>query len=325
MICRRILTVALTLTCASSARAAGDVLVTFEGLGLAEGSPVLSIPGAPEVTLSGASLVRPGSNPYTGFNGNSTGSGAGGLDDANSGDTVSYPDETGGTLAIVFDRAVSEVGLDAVDIDTSGSVVETLEIRVYDAPVGGALLYTHTVFPGDPGTGDGTLAPVDLSTGFVGASSIRRLEIQGQFQGAAATNPGYAIDNVTYTPVEGTWTDLGGGTVGVAGQPTLSGTGSLVGGTTASVSLVDAPANAPMLAWISFAPTPFAALGGTVHAFPFASQLFLFADAAGSFAASTTWPAGIPAGTDVSFQFIVQDLGVPDGLTLSNGLRATTP
>ena len=33
-------------------------------------------------------------------------------------------------------------------------------------------------------------------------------------------------------------------------------------------------------------------LGGTVHAFPYASQLFLFADANGEFSASTTWPAG---------------------------------
>ncbi len=123
----------------------------------------------------------------------------------------------------------------------------------------------------------------------------------------------------------GQWTDLGGGSVGVAGQPTLTGSGPLSGGSTASVSLTDAPSGAALLAWISFAPTPFAALGGTVHAFPFASQLFVFADAAGEFDASTTWPAGVPVDTEVSFQFIVQDASVPDGLTLSNGVLATTP
>ena len=30
-----------------------------------------------------------------------------------------------------------------------------------------------------------------------------------------------------------------------------------------------------MLAWISFAPVPFSALGGTVHAFPFTNQIEL--------------------------------------------------
>ena len=72
------------------------------------------------------------------------------------------------------------------------------------------------------------------------------------------------------------------------------------------------------------APTPFAALGGTVHAFPFANQLPFNADAAGTFTGATTWPAGLPMGTEIYFQFIVQDLSVPDGLTLSNGLKATT-
>ncbi len=121
------------------------------------------------------------------------------------------------------------------------------------------------------------------------------------------------------------WLDLGGGSPGLAGVPLATGSGSLVGGTTASVSLTDAPPGAAMVAWISFAPTPFAALGGTVHAFPFSSQLFLFADAGGAFSGATTWPTGVPSGTEVFFQFIVQDLSVPDGLTLSNGLKATTP
>ena len=80
-----------------------------------------------------------------------------------------------------------------------------------------------------------------------------------------------------------------------------------------------------MLAWVSFAPTPFSALGGTIHAFPFSNQLFAFADMDGYFFAGTTWPAGVSPGTNVWFQFIVQDPSVPDGLTLSNGLLGTTP
>ncbi len=127
------------------------------------------------------------------------------------------------------------------------------------------------------------------------------------------------VDNVLTEP----WVDLGGGSSGVAGPPTLTGGGTLTAGGPVSLALTDAPPSAPMLAWVSFAPTPFGALGGTVHAFPYASQLFLGADGAGDWGATTTWPA-VPVGTQVWFQFIVQDASVPDGLTLSNGLRATT-
>jgi hypothetical protein len=122
-----------------------------------------------------------------------------------------------------------------------------------------------------------------------------------------------------------TWSDLGGGTVGSMGQPALFGSGSLMGGTSASVALSNAPANAAMIAWTSFAPTPFAALGGTVHSFPFASQLFVFANGSGAFSGTATWPNGVPPGTNIWFQFVVQDASVSHGLTLSNGLLGTTP
>ena len=121
------------------------------------------------------------------------------------------------------------------------------------------------------------------------------------------------------------WTDLGGGTAGIAGVPTLTGSGSLVGGTVASVTLTDAAPAATMLAWVAFNPVPFAALGGTVHAFPFNSQLLLFTNGSGGFNAATAWPLGLPSGVDVTFQFLVEDGSTIYGITLSNGLRATTP
>ncbi len=121
------------------------------------------------------------------------------------------------------------------------------------------------------------------------------------------------------------WTDLGGGAPGAAGVPALIGVGTLVEGTPASVALTQTPAGALVLAWISLSSTPFAALGGTVHAFPFVNQLFFVADGSGTFAGGTTWPPGIAPGTDVWFQFLVQDGSVPDGITLSDGLLGTTP
>jgi len=123
----------------------------------------------------------------------------------------------------------------------------------------------------------------------------------------------------------GSWDDLGGSTPGVAGAPRLVGSGPLQPGWPAALDLLSAPPSALLLAWLSFAPTPQPALGGTLHVLPFANQFLFAADAGGSFHVSTTWPAGVPSGTSVWFQFVVQDASVRHGLTLSNALRATAP
>jgi hypothetical protein len=126
-------------------------------------------------------------------------------------------------------------------------------------------------------------------------------------------------------PGETPWTNLGGGTMGSEGKPVLIGAGTLEGGTPASVTLMNAPRGALLLAWISLAPTPFSALGGTVHAYPYSDQLFFLADSSGSFTGGTTWPTGIAPDTNVWFQFLVEDDSTVYGITLSNGLLATTP
>ncbi len=121
------------------------------------------------------------------------------------------------------------------------------------------------------------------------------------------------------------FTDLGGASPGVAGLPNLTGTGTLVGGSQYSLTLTNTPPDARLVGWFSFAPTAFPALGGTVHAFPYQNELQFVADATGSFMATSMWPVGLPACTNVWFQFIVEDLTSVDGITLSNGLIATTP
>ncbi len=176
--------------------------------------------------------------------------------------------------------------------------------------------FANPIGEGFPGYGNflGVVAPA-------GFSSFDFRELEG-----VPTDAFYIFgDKFTFArDATGTWSELGGGTPGIAGVPTLSGTGSLIGGTATTVSLSGAPPSAPMLAWVSFAPVPFAALGGTVHAFPYATQIFLFANPAGAFSGTATWPALLPPGTDVWFQFIIEDLSSIHGLTLSNGLRATT-
>ncbi len=135
----------------------------------------------------------------------------------------------------------------------------------------------------------------------------------------------YVTLDVSVTGDVGSWEDLGGGSPGAFWIPTLEGSGPLVTGGTVSMDLSNATPGGPVLAWISLAPVPLSALGGTVHAHPFTSQIFASANGSGQVNSSTTWPSGIPSGTSITFQFIVQDTTVPDGLTLSNGVRATTP
>ena len=121
------------------------------------------------------------------------------------------------------------------------------------------------------------------------------------------------------------WTDLGGGIVGVNGVPQLSGQGTLHPGTLATLDLVNAPPSTLMLAWMSFAPSNIPYFGGTVFTLPFNTQLILPSSPAGTFSASTAWPIGVPSGTDVWFQFVMQDTSVVQGITISNGLKGTTP
>lgn len=121
------------------------------------------------------------------------------------------------------------------------------------------------------------------------------------------------------------WSDLGGGTPGIAGTPSLTGSGPLTAGSMNPLTISSAPPGAAMLLWIALAPTPFPAIGGTVHAAPFIGQLFLLANGSGSFTGAATWPTGVPPGTQAWFQFVIEDLSTVHGLTLSNGLLATTP
>ncbi len=139
---------------------------------------------------------------------------------------------------------------------------------------------------------------------------------------ATAGDPGPFMLNLA---TDGGWFDAGPGTPGINGTPTLTGTGVLVAGEQAGVTLTQAPDSALVLGWLSLDSQPFAALGGTVVAWPFINQFPFTTLPDGSLPLSTTWPAGIPAATDLWIQFICQDGSVPDGLTLSSALRGRTP
>jgi hypothetical protein len=146
----------------------------FEGLGLSEGTLLTN--QYPGVSFTSAMLVLPG-NPTVGFNGNSSGSGAGGPDNANSGATVADDNPNlNHTMSVTFASPVGGLSLEAADVELA-TTTESVEFRVFDVPSGGTPLQTVVVAGGDPGTGDGTRKLVNLS-GFAGDTTIRRVDIR---------------------------------------------------------------------------------------------------------------------------------------------------
>ena len=122
-----------------------------------------------------------------------------------------------------------------------------------------------------------------------------------------------------------TWIDLEGGTFGTSGQPKLVGSGTLDGGSQYELMLTNAPPFELIVAWFSYAPTPYDLYGGTVWAYPFDCQRLFISDATGAFHGVSNWPPGMPPGTKVWFQFYVRDPLNVHGMVMSNGLRATAP
>ena len=143
--------------------------------------------------------------------------------------------------------------------------------------------------------------------------------------GAPPQGGGFSAGYIAKLSPDGLWEDLGGGITGINGVPQLTGSGPLVGGTVATLDLVNAPPSTLMLAWMAFAPSNIPYFGGTVFTLPFNTQLIVPSSPAGTFSASTVWPIGVPANTNVWFQFAMQDLSVVQGITISNGVKATTP
>jgi hypothetical protein len=132
------------------------------------------------------------------------------------------------------------------------------------------------------------------------------------------------MDNTLPDPII-TFADLGGGAPGVNGTPNLTTSSALTAGSTVQVDLVDGPPNELVLGWLSGSSVPLPAFGGTVFANPFVAQFLRVTDGAGSYSQAAPWPSGIPSGTDLFLQFLCQDLSVPDNITLSNAVFATTP
>ncbi len=231
---------------------------------------------------------------------------------------------TVGTGVVRIDPSGTETTILTAAGDGQGNVLDVANAVAVDA-FGSVFVSgreSDNVFRVDP---DGTVTEVLDATGAgLYAPLDRPIDLALDLSGNVYV-VGESSGNVLSVSRDDWWTDLGGSSVGSNGRPTMSCRGDLTPGSSMDRVLTNVPPNALMLVWIAFQSTPFDALGGTVHAFPFARQVLFVADASGQSSLSIPWPAGVPPGIDVYLQFIVQDPSVPDGLTLSNACVQTTP
>jgi probable HAF family extracellular repeat protein len=124
----------------------------------------------------------------------------------------------------------------------------------------------------------------------------------------------------------GSWISLGSGLAGSAGVPQLAGTGSLVAGSSVTVTLSSARPNAAALLFVSTSSTPAPFKGGTLVPVPIVAMLALATSPAGGITLPIDpWPAGLPSGAPIYWQYGVQDPAAVHGVALSNALKSTLP
>jgi len=119
------------------------------------------------------------------------------------------------------------------------------------------------------------------------------------------------------------WTDLGLGLAGSNGVPMLVGTGTLTAGSSNQFALSQAKplATASLVVGLTQINAPFK--GGTMVPQPYQAIVF-GTSAAGTVTMPFTFPAGIPAGTSMFFQFWIADPAAVAGFSASNGLKGVS-
>jgi hypothetical protein len=123
----------------------------------------------------------------------------------------------------------------------------------------------------------------------------------------------------------GPWSEAGPGLPGFWGVPALSGSGALTPGSSGALALHGARPGAATLLAVSPGGSALPFKGGTLSAWPIALLVGLATDAQGTIALPFTWPAGLPSGTSLVLQALVQDGAAVHGVTLSSALGAVTP
>jgi len=123
-----------------------------------------------------------------------------------------------------------------------------------------------------------------------------------------------------FVRVVSSWVDAGIGLPGVAGVPSVLGTGTLMAGGSASLNLSAAAPNAPCVLFVSLTSAPVPFKGGMLYAFPALLQVPLLTNGGGSLQLPFVWPGGVPAYVEFFFQYAILDGAALNGISLSNAI-----
>jgi len=195
-------------------------------------------------------------------------------------------------------------------LHTDGSVEGFAKISAekggFDGPLGNAAFFGEALALLGDLDGDGR---VDLAVG-------------NRFDDDGAPNLGAVW--MLFLDAASPWINLGEPLAGTAGLPTLLGEGPLTGDTKAILHLMSARRLSPAVLFLGLGTVNAPFLGGVLV--PQADVVVggLLTKFDGSLDVSGRWPTGVPAGSEVDFQFWIQDPVGPEGWAASNGLRALT-
>ena len=120
------------------------------------------------------------------------------------------------------------------------------------------------------------------------------------------------------------WTHIGLGKLGGAGVPLLAGTGTLTAASPGALDLTSAKPSAPATLILGLTPLNAPFKGGTLVPNP-SLLIGLTTSPGGAVHLPFVFPAGIPSGTALYFQFWVSDPAATVSLAASNGLKGVTP
>jgi len=121
------------------------------------------------------------------------------------------------------------------------------------------------------------------------------------------------------------WQSEGKQLPGTHGAPVLAASGSLAPATPVTLSLTNAlqSSTATLVVGAFALNAPFK--GGTLVPFPQFLVFGLPTGPAGTLNLAAPWPAGLPGGVTLHFQYWIVDAAAPAGLAASNAMKGTTP
>jgi hypothetical protein len=120
------------------------------------------------------------------------------------------------------------------------------------------------------------------------------------------------------------WTNLGGGIVGTAGEPQLTGRGSVTPGNTLRFAASSGLSNGLGLLVLGLSAINVPIFGGTLVP-SLDVTLPVLLDGAGAWSTNLTWPAGQTPGSAFYWQLAVIDPGAAFGIAATDGLRCVVP